>query len=112
MEEQFKNEIEKLMNYNQMKILEEIKRFSKEEQEQILKDVSSIDFNEMNNLYQNSLKEEPKNEYEISPIDAIDKSKMSEEERTRLEDIGIDIIEKGKYAVITMAGGQRNKAWF
>lgn len=102
---------EKLAKYNQEEILEKIKIFTEEEKENILKDISHIDFEEMEKLYKNSLKEDEEKEDIIEPINAIDKSKLSLEEKERLEKLGLDVIKQGKYAVITMAGGQRNKTW-
>ena len=53
------------------------------------------------------------NEYKnekIENIECIDGKKLTQEERKKYEQIGCKIISKGKYAVVTMAGGQRNKA--
>ena len=41
----------------------------------------------------------------------MDLEQLSKEEKENYEQIGNSIIKQGKYAVVTMAGGQRNKAW-
>jgi len=45
----------------------------------------------------------------IENIEYIDESKLNKEEKEYFEKIGENIIRNGKYAVVTMAGGQRNK---
>ena len=52
---------------------------------------------------------EYKNE-KIENIECVDGNKLKQEEREKYEKIGNKIISEGKYAVVTMAGGQRNKA--
>lgn len=47
----------------------------------------------------------------IENIGYTDESKLTKEEKAYYEKIGKEIISKGKYAVVTMAGGQRNKTW-
>ena len=106
MEGNYKNEIETLKKYNQEKILDIIKNFSDEEKEEILKQVSKINFDEVEELYKNRNKEEVKAESIIEPINAIDKAKLSNEEIDKYEKLGLDAIKSGKYAVLTMAGGQ------
>ena len=51
---------------------------------------------------------EYKNE-KIENIECVDGNKLTQEERQKYERIGGKIISKGKYAVVTMAGGLRNK---
>ena len=46
---------------------------------------------------------------ETQPIPYVDKDALTKEEREKYEKIGEKIIKEGKYAVVTMAGGQRNK---
>lgn len=45
----------------------------------------------------------------IEEIEYIDINKLSKEEIEYYEKIGEEIITQGKYAIVTMAGGQRNK---
>ena len=111
MEEKYNNEIEILKKYRQDEILEIIKNFSDEEKEDIFNQISKINFEEIDELYKLTKKEEEKNEALIEPIDAIDKLKLSDEELNNFEKLGLDAIKEGKYAVVTMAGGQRNKTW-
>ena len=45
----------------------------------------------------------------IENIPYVDGQKLSKEERENYEKIGTQEIKNGHYAVVTMAGGQRNK---
>ena len=50
-------------------------------------------------------------EGEIGQIPYINKEELSREELNYYNKIGIETIKNGEYAVVTMAGGQRNKTW-
>lgn len=54
-------------------------------------------------------KEHEYNNEKIENIECVDGNKLTEEEKEKYQQIGSKIISKGKYAVVTMAGGQRNK---
>ena len=58
------------------------------------------------NLYNNTKKEIQFKESKIEPLKYLDKEKLSEEERKKLDDLGEETIKAGQYAVVTMAGGQ------
>lgn len=51
------------------------------------------------------------NKEKIENIGYVDQNKLTKEEKSYYEKIGEEIIKSGKYAVVTMAGGQRNKTW-
>lgn len=53
-------------------------------------------------------KEPEYKDQKIENISCVDESKLTEKEEEELTEIGAKIISKGKYAVVTMAGGQRN----
>lgn len=57
-------------------------------------------------MYDNTKKEIEIKDKEIKPIEYLDKEKMSKEEKEKFDNLGIDVIKKGQYAVVTMAGGQ------
>ena len=46
----------------------------------------------------------------IENIECVNGNNLIQEEKEKYEKIGSEIISKGKYAVVTMAGGQRDKA--
>ena len=99
-------ELEKLIKYNETNVLNLLEKLDESEKEKILEQVSKIDFELLEDLYKRIGKEEVKEETKIEPIDFVDKEKLSENEIFELEQIGIDEIKQGKFAVITMAGGQ------
>ena len=106
MQEKYNRELEKLNQYNEINVLNFIEKLDELKKEEILEQVSKIDFELLENLYNKVGKEEVKKEAKIEPIDFIDAAKLLESERVELENIGIDQIKQGKFAVITMAGGQ------
>ena len=57
-------------------------------------------------LYNNTKKEIEFKESKIEPLKYIDKAKISEKEKIRLDEIGESVVKNGQYAVVTMAGGQ------
>ena len=99
----------KLKDYNQEHIIEEIEKMDAEQQEAIIKQISQIDFEQITNLYQNTKIKKDKIKSEITPIDYIDKNKIEREEKKQLQLIGEQIIRNNQYAVVTMAGRTRNK---
>jgi len=95
-----------LKEYNQEKVLKELEKNKKEE---LIEQVLNIDFNKIEECKQKiGVEEEFKND-KIESISYINLNKLTIEEKEYYENIGKEIISKGKYAVVTMAGGQRNK---
>ena len=105
MEEKFEKVKEILKEQNQEQILE----YPIENNEEFLDKILNIDFEQLNKLYKRAIKKQEIIKTEIKPISYIDKDKITTEERNKYEKIGEKIIKEGKYAVVTMAGGQRNK---
>ena len=95
-----------LKEYNQEKVLKELEKSKNPE---LIKQILNIDFEKIERCKEKIGKQSEYKEDKIESISYIDGSKMSQEEKEEYEKIGIDIISKGKYAVVTMAGGQRNK---
>lgn len=100
-------EIKKILNkYNQEHLLVCYEKLSSEDKEKLLNQISSIDFDLMKDLYEKTKEEIDMGEDKITPIGYVDKSKLSDEEYQRLDDLGSKAIKAGKLAVLTMAGGQ------
>lgn len=98
----YEKALELLNRYNQDIILEQLR---KNKNEQLIEQVLEIDFEQLNQLYnQTKLKKELK-KYKISSIEHTNIIENEEE----LREAGEEIVRKGKYAVVTMAGGQRYK---
>ena len=111
MDEKYLLVMEKIKKYNQEQLLSCYEKLDKEEQNKLLNQILEINLEEINTLYKNKNKTFNSENVKITPIDFIEKDKLTEEEKKKYESIGIEIIKNGEYAVITMAGGQRNKTW-
>ena len=105
MEEKLNKVKEILKEQNQEQILE----YQIENNEELLDKILNINFEQLNKLYEKATKKEEKIETKVEPILYVDKCSLKAEEREKYEKIGEKIIKEGKYAVVTMAGGQRNK---
>lgn len=77
-----------------------------QKREELLDRILKIDFNQINELYKQAQKKKDFKECKIEPLSYIEKEKLSKEEREKYEAKGIKEIQAGKYAVVTMAGGQ------
>lgn len=102
----------KLKKYNQEHILKQIEDMGKIQREQILNKISVIDFDELDKLYKSTKNISPVQDIKITPIDYIDKAKISKEDKEKYCDIGKKIIQNDEYAVVTMAGGQGTRLGF
>ena len=97
---------EVLTKYNQTKLMNLMKKFTKEENEKIINQLKTIDLEKMINLYNRGLQKIEADSKKISNIKYIDKSKLEKEEKETYKELGENIIKEGKYAVVTMAVGQ------
>lgn len=100
--------IELLKKYKQNKVLKELE---KNRNPELLEQILNIDFDKIEHCKQKIGKQEIYNNEKIENILYTDESKLTKEEKQHYEQIGKDIISNGSYAVVTMAGGQRNKTW-
>ena len=88
---------------------EEILNYPIKNQEEFMDKILSINFEQLNGLYKKAIKKEEIQQAKVEPISYVDKYKLSREEREKYEKIGEKIIKDGKYAVVTMAGGQGSR---
>lgn len=101
------NEVKEILKKNhQEQLLICYDKLDNKGKEKLLDQILSIDFDLMNELYENTKKEIKIGDDKIEPIEYVDKDKLSKEEYEKLEKKGIEIIKEGKLAVLTMAGGQ------
>ena len=98
--------LELLEEYQQEHIIEWIKKLDEEKKAEIIEQIRNIDFHQMHELYENTKKEPVIKQNKIETIKYIDKEKLSFFEKNELDEMGSKVIQKGEYAVITMAGGQ------
>lgn len=106
---------EKLLKYNQEHLLAFFDTLSDAEKESLLNDIELIDFDLISQLYKNthsSVSLLNSNKGEITPIDCIDKDSLNEEEYELYYNLGIQLMRQGKYAALTMAGGQGTRLGF
>ena len=95
-----------LNKYNQNHLLNFYDKLEGNKKEKLINQLKEIDFNQISDLYENTKKKIEFNNSKIEPISYFDKSKMTQEEIDEYEEKGANIIKNGKYAVVTMAGGQ------
>lgn len=106
MQEKYEAALNTLKKYGQEHILRNYENLTEEEKEKLLDQILTIDFNQIKELYESTKKEISFANDKIEPIDYVDKSALSSEELNKYNQLGEDAIKQGKYAVVTMAGGQ------
>ncbi len=94
-----------LKKYKQEHVLNHYEKLDESHKNQLLKQIEKIDFPLIESLYNNTNKEEQKNEDVITPMEYLDKYKLNDKYKY-YENIGKNTIKEGKLAAVTMAGGQ------
>ena len=80
---------------------------NKTQKQQIIKEIESIDFKQLNSLYKISKKPvKIEKGIIIEHISCTDKYRIDEERYNQLKNVGENVIKNNHYAVVTMAGGQ------
>lgn len=95
-----------LKKYNQEHLLKFYDSLEQEKKDELLNQISSIDFEQLKNLYNNINNEAKNDTNSIAPISYTDKEKMTDENKEKYYLKGSEKIKNGKLAVVTMAGGQ------
>ena len=98
--------IDLLKMYNQEHIIKLIEKLDEDKKQALVEQISKIDFHQLKELYDNTKKEIEIKENKIEPLPYLDKTKLSQEQKETFQRLGEAILEKGEYAVVTMAGGQ------
>ena len=98
--------IDLLKSYGQNHIINLLKKLDEVKKEELLEQIEKIDFGQIMELYDNTKKKIEIKENKIESIPYLDKAKLREEQKTKFDKLGEEIIKSGKYAVVTMAGGQ------
>lgn len=103
-----KNEevIQILKTYNQEHIIKLLEKLEENQREELIEQINRIDFHQIMELYQNTKKEIEIKENKIESIEYLDKEKLNKNEIDIFDELGEKTIVSGKYAVVTMAGGQ------
>ena len=98
--------IDLLKEYNQHHIINLLSKIEEKEKEELIEQISNIDFDQIMELYDNTKKEIEIKENKIESTSYLDKEKLTKEQKEEFDMLGETAIRKGEYAVVTMAGGQ------
>lgn len=98
--------IETLKQYGQEHIVKLLEKLDEEKKQALVEQINHIDFHQMMELYENTKKEIEIKENKIEAIPYLDKAKLTDEQTSKFNKLGEEILKKGQYAVVTMAGGQ------
>lgn len=112
MEDQLKKAINILKKYNQEHLLQFYDELTESQKQDLIHQILSIDFDEVLNLYEEAKFNVLDSTEEIEPLRYIDKKQLSEKEIDFYSNIGINAIQSGELAIITLAGGQGSRLGF
>ena len=98
--------IQLLKTYNQEHIINLLNKLEGKQKEELIEQINKIDFRQIMELYENTKKEIEIKENKIEAINYLDKEKLTKNEKDTFDELGEKVIVSGKYAVVTMAGGQ------
>jgi len=109
MQENYTKVIEILHKHKQKDIINIFNKLNNEKKIQLAAQIINMNFNEIEEFFTCLNKEEFFNSTKIEPIKYIDKTKLTQSKKEQYCKLGEDIIKSGKFAVITMAGGQGSR---
>lgn len=98
-----------LEKYDQMHLIKYFNELSSDEQEELINQIKSIDFEHINNIYINSLNKKDIESDRISSIDYYSKDELNQD---YYKNIGETVLRDNKLAVITLAGGSGSRLGF
>ena len=106
MDEKYEKVKKILEKYNQKQLLIWYDKLIEQKKEELLDQILATDFEQVEELYKSTKEKKNFKDCKIEPLHYIDKQKLQPDEREEYEKKGIEVIKNGKYAVVTMAGGQ------
>ena len=98
--------IEILEKYNQHHIVKHMEKLDNNNKTKIMKQIQDINFEEMKNLYNKTKTNREKRNSDIKPIKTIIAENIEQTQKDEYIEAGEKILKEGKFAVVTMAGGQ------
>jgi len=98
--------IQLLEKYNQDHIIKLLKKIDGAKRKELIEQIGNIDFDQIMELYEHTKKPVEIKENKIEATSYLDKAKLTKDQKEKFDDLGEQIIRNGKYAVVTMAGGQ------
>jgi len=104
--------INKLKKYNQQEIINLLDILSNEEKEKLYEQIVTLNFEQIDNLYNELSKKEKVGTDSAEEIVALNKDRLSIEELKKYNTLGEDIIKNNQYALVTMSGGQGTRLGF
>ena len=106
MDEKYEKVKKILKDNKQEQLLIWYNKLIEQKREELLDQILDIDFEQVKQLYEETKKTKDFKDCKVEPLSYIDKEKLSQEEKQEYAKDGIKAIQEGKYAVVTMAGGQ------
>ena len=93
---------------NQQHLLKYIEKANDSQKENLIKEIESLDFEQLQRLYETSNRDNEKaiSSCIIEHTRFTDKYRIGDEKFNMLKELGETSIKNGEYAVVTMAGGQ------
>lgn len=98
--------LNKLKKYNQDEIINILNILSEQEKNNLYKQIINIDFKQIDDLYTELTNKSKIMGENIQVIKSISKDKLDKSELEKFDELGRNIIKDGKYALVTMSGGQ------
>ena len=98
--------IDLLKKYNQEHILKLFEKLDEEKQNKLIEQIQRLNLDQITELYNDTKKTIEFKESKIEPLKYLDKAKLTDEQKNTFDKLGEETIKSGKYAVVTMAGGQ------
>lgn len=98
--------LDELKKYNQENIIKTLNVLSKQERSNLYNQIINIDFKKIDDLYKELTNKSKITGEDIQVIKSINKEKLSKSELEKFDKLGGNIIKSGKYALVTMSGGQ------
>lgn len=98
--------LDKLKKYNQEEIINILNILSEQEKNSLYNQIINLDFKQIDDLYTELTNKSKIAGEDIQVIKSINKDKLPKSELEKFDEIGRNIIKNGKYALVTMSGGQ------
>jgi UDP-N-acetylglucosamine/UDP-N-acetylgalactosamine diphosphorylase len=92
-----------LKKYNQEHLLKYYNELTKEEKQELEKQIESIDYEKVNDVYKKSYTDEEIDMSKISYLNIVSKNNIKN--KKEVNSIGEDVIRNNEYAIVIMAGG-------
>ncbi len=94
---------------HQEHVIKMLDKLEGKEKEELIEQINKIDLNQIIELYDNTKRNIEIKENKIENISYLDKQKLTKQQKEEFDALGKEVIQKGEYAVVTMAGGQGSR---